>query len=148
MDDSATGNAMTEIALALAMAFFSIMVLTMVSMGAGESQPQPHKAPAIEAVGAVLTPPKESSQNAGQIEVASQDMLIIYHSGRFLDSRLAPVDLTNLPNEGRILLALPPNLALTQALDVRAQVQADNLIVSTLDDQWLKALRNWSHENR
>jgi hypothetical protein len=43
---------------------------------------------------------------------------------------------------GRIILALPPEISVKEALDVRAQIDTKNLIVSTLDERWLKTLRS------
>ena len=138
MTTTTSGNAMTEVALALAMAFFSLMVLTMVSM----ATPQPG------------APSKQmSTTNASHMKVAlsakstqkSDDdhkvpMLVVYWKGQFLDRNLQPLNLAAQTFEGRVILALPPDLPMGQALEARAQLKAENLVVSALNKKWLDRL--------
>ena len=130
-------SAMTEIALALAMGFFSIMVLTMVSMGAGSSDEDP-----AEAVNSVALAPAQTEAGAesGQVRPVAEDVIIIYFQGRYLDQNLSPLALESLPAEGRLILAVAPDLPMVEAMAVRARINRENLIVSTLDERWMKAL--------
>ena len=95
---------MTEIALALAMAFFSIMVLTMVSMGAGR-EPSP-EADARTAIAAALVPASADAAGAARLKAQAEDVLVIYHHGRFYDRRLQLIDPAAEAFPGRVVLAL------------------------------------------
>ena len=138
MEDSHQGNAMTEIALALAMGFFSLMVLTMISMGAGKSDN-----PAVAA--AMLAPSTPAAAEAATVEPTTEDMIVVYHGGRFFDRDLKPVDPAAIATSGRVLLALDPELPLAEAMAARTRINVANLIVSTLDDRWLTTLRSKTH---
>ncbi|MBF0368910.1 MAG: hypothetical protein HQL52_05555 [Magnetococcales bacterium] len=135
MDHS--NNAMTEIALALAMGFFSIMILTLVSMGAGNG---------TVADGAALAQASASPANQSRSGVKPIDRMIIYHSGQFMDKELQPVDPAQVvPAEGeRVVLALDPEIPMSEALAVRSQVPVGDLIVSALTPEWLAVLKEKS----
>ena len=138
MEDSHQGNVMTEIALALAMGFFSLMVLTMISMGAGKSDN-----PAVAA--AMLAPAKPASAEAATTAPSAEDMIVVYHDGRFFDRNLKPIDPSSIATTGRVLLALDPALPLAEAMTARTRINVENLVVSTLDDRWLTTLRREIH---
>ena len=140
MADSSYGNAMTEIALALAMAFFSIMVLTMVSMSA--------------------TPEKISKdQNQPTINLANSDTnktqkppaptkrkLVIFWNGQFMDQQLSPLELGSLKSSKKIVLAMPPNLPMADALAARAQLEGVDILVSVLDERWLGRMAKFDNK--
>jgi hypothetical protein len=131
MHDGSQGNPMTEIALALAMGFFSIMVLTVISMGAAPQSGQ-------TAAAAILAP---SSKGESAVELDSEDTIVVYHEGRFLDVQLKPVDPATIRPAGRLILAIDPVLPLGEAMAARARFKTGKLVVSTLDADWLKALK-------
>ncbi|MDD9926852.1 MAG: hypothetical protein OXR03_13585 [Rhodospirillaceae bacterium] len=131
MHDGAQGIPMTEIALALAMGFFSIMVLTIISMGAA-----PQKGQAVAA--AMLAP---SSNETSAVAVESEDTVVIYYRGRFLDAQMKPVDPATVKTRGRLILAIDPGLPLGEAMAAREKVASDRLVVSTLNKEWLRALQ-------
>ena len=133
MYDGSQGNAMTEVALALAMGFFSMLVLTLVSMGGG-------KPGGSAALTAVLAPPAAQEQAARPAQPAADDFVLIYHQGRFLTAQLEPVDPRTIETTKRVVLAFAPKLSMAEALAARAEVEAERLVVSTLDDRWLAAL--------
>ena len=141
MTEPGAGNAMTEIALALAMAFFSIMVLTMISMGTGLQPKRP-------AVGAVLAPAVAAANSPAVITPGPEDKILIYYKGRFFDRELKPAEPKAPHAGGRVILALSPEISVKEALDARARVETPNLIVSVLDERWLKTLRSISHVDR
>ena len=141
MTEPGAGNAMTEIALALAMAFFSIMVLTMISMGTGLQPKRP-------TVGAVLAPAAATENSSSVITPGPEDKILIYYKGRFFDRELKPAEPKAPQAGGRIILALSPEISVKEALDVRARVETPNLIISALDERWLKTLRSISHVDR
>ena len=136
--EPAQENAMTEIALALAMGFFSLMVLTLISMGAGQSG---KSAPQVLA----LAPATDRSRPATAEAVPGNDLIFIFDGERFLDTELRPVDPQTVIQSmtgpvRRVVLALDPSLPLKEAMAARARVNAPNLVVSSLDARWIKAL--------
>ena len=138
-------NPMAEIALALAMGFFAIMVLAVVSMTAGHAQAAREKEEAVRFVAAVLQPPAEASAAAATRKAPELDALVIFYEGRFLDTELRPLDPAALsaPASGApspIVLAIPPTLSLAEAMDARAGIDRDDVVVATLDRRWLQAL--------
>lgn len=139
MDGTNSGNGMTEIALALAMAFFSIMVLTMISMGVAENK-------TTSAVGAMLAPSASGTAKAATLQVRTDDTIIIFYGGRFYGRDLKPLDTSSINTSERILLALKPDLPMSEAISARARINASNLIVSTLDSHWLKTLEGMTHD--
>ena len=137
METTSSGNAMTEIALALAMAFFSIMVLTMISMGAtSENVP--------DNMGIILSP-AAGSVKAATLKPQTDDVIVVYHDGRFYSHDLIPLDPASINTSGRVLLALNPALPMNEAISIRAQINTTNLIVSTLDSRWLDSLEGLTH---
>ena len=140
MGDTHYGNAMTEVALALAMAFFSIMILAMVSMGAGHAPKAAEKA-AAATLAAKLAPNAPAEKSGGAMSPAAEDTLLIYRSGRYFDRDLQPVSPEDMTFPGRVILALSPETEMAEALQARARIPTDNLVVSLLNDKWLAALR-------
>ena len=137
-ENATAENAMTEIALALAMGFFSLMVLTLISMGAGQST---QSTPDVMALAPTAKPATSSSANAAP----GTDFIIIFDGKRFLETKLRPVDPQTVIQSmtgpaRRVVLALDPSLPLKEAMAARARVNAPNLVVSSLDKRWLKAL--------
>mgnify|MGYP006909087017 CR=1 FL=1 len=138
VSQSATAeSAMTEIALALAMGFFAIMVLTMVSMGAGqpESAEKAKSVAAADLMANVATAPSEATT-----ELGADDLVVIYYKDSFFSPDMKPVDIAGLAPESRVILAVPPDLPLSQAIDIRGRFNRKDLVVSTLDARWMKAL--------
>ena len=147
MNSASSGNAMTEVALALAMAFFSLMVLTMVSMGTPQEAPQSaakvaNKSPKMVLAQVSKEVSNETSNKATDApkKTRKRATLIVFWKGQFLDRNLQSLDLKAQKFDGRVILALPPDLPMGQALDARAKIKAGNLVVSTLNDRWLDRL--------
>ena len=137
-------NAMAEVALALAMGFFSIMVLAMVSMGAADVA-QAVRMPAGVAMAAQAkgSEPKDVSTNKSAA-VAPGDLLI-YHDGHYLDAMLKPIDIaTWAPKGERPVLAVAPDLPMTEALAARTRLSQINPTVTVLDEAWLARLKEKS----
>ncbi len=136
--DTTQGNAMTEIALAMAMGFFSVMVLTTMSMGAGSGV---RKAVST----ALLAPAASGNGDASTVSLKADDVFIVYDGMRFLGRDLKPVDPAAFDGRRRIILALDPNLPLAQAMKVRQKFNAGSLLVTTLDANWRRSLREARH---
>ena len=133
-------SAMTEVALALAMGFFSIMVLTMVSMGTGAPVKAADQAAAKVADAAVLQQSETRDNPSATVSAGAEDRIVIYYRGRFLSTDLVPLDPAALDGAGRMILALAPDLPMKEALQARARLRHGNLVVSTLDQNWLDTL--------
>ena len=128
------GNAMTEISLALAMAFFSIMVLTMVSMSA--TPPQAENGNGVSAL--QMAPVNTAKPNKSA--TIEKDQIIVYWNGRYMDHNLRTIQLETYPHRGRKVLALAPSLSMSEALSARAGLNGSDILVSTLNERWLKRL--------
>lgn len=133
MYDGSQGNAMTEIALALAMGFFSLLVLAMVSMGAGRGKE-------TQAMAAILAPLASKSADQGATGLEPQDIVLIYFQGGFLDTDLKAVEPGGFDGARRVVLAFAPDVSLAEAMTARSRVSSERLVVSTLDDAWLRTL--------
>lgn len=137
MQSGTQDNAMTEVALALAMGFFSIMVLTMVSMGAGSAEPG-------TSMPAILTLVPSDSNDSAPSEAQQEDVLVVYHKGRFFDAALDPIDPQSIATPNRVVLAVARDLSLADAMAAKARISVSNLVVSTLDERWERALSEQS----
>ncbi|MED5226655.1 MAG: hypothetical protein VX962_06510 [Pseudomonadota bacterium] len=140
MADSSYGNAMTEIALALAMAFFSIMVLTMVSMSAtpekiSKAQNQP-----------TINLANSAPNNTQKPTAPTKRKLVIFWNGQFMDQQLSPLELGSLKSSKKIVLAMPPNLPMADALAARAQLEGVDILVSVLDERWLGRMAKFDNK--
>ena len=142
MGETHYNNAMTEISLALAMGFFSIMVLAMVSMGVPVSADNAGGAKAKTALHAALAPANNTASKAARLTAAKDDTLLIYLKGKFYDGNLKTVEPAGLTSPGRVILALEPNLTMTEALKARSRLKAQNLTITTLDRRWLEATKH------
>ena len=139
MAESSYGNAMTEIALALAMAFFSIMVLTMVSMSAAPEKISKDQAqPTINLANSNTS----NNQNAA---APTKRKLVVFWNGQFMDQQLNLLELSSLKSSKKIVLAMPPNLPMTEALAARARLEGANIVVSVLDKRWLERLAKFDN---
>lgn len=133
MHDGPQGNAMTEIALAMAMGFFSIMVLTALSMGVA-----PNTSKTIAA--AQVAKSDGGKSRPGAVTTGRDDVITVYARGRFHDARLTPIDPKTIPADRRVILVVDPGLPMAEVLTARARIGAGNLVVSTMDDKWRKAV--------
>jgi hypothetical protein len=141
MSDTTQTNAMAEIALALAMGFFSIMVLTMVSMGSGlvvqEAKPLQEDAISI----AKTQDKSDQSQAKGKSENVAPEDLIIFHKGVFYDNKLTPVSIASISARPKVILAVAPDLSMSQTLEARHQISNTNITVVVLNESWVNAIK-------
>ncbi len=147
-DHTAGDTAMTEIALALAMAFFSILVLALVSMGAQGMDDASDHPTAAELIAAALAPQAEET-DATATTVQPEDVLIVYHGGAFFDAALTPMSdgavdraVTTAAADVRVILAVPPDLSIEEAMAIRGRFDRPDAIVTTLNDEWMARLEN------
>lgn len=140
MGDAHYGNAMTEVALALSMAFFSIMILAMVSMSAVHAEKPEREVSSEKAIAAKLASASSDTTDHAVARLSSDDTLVIYHKGQFYNHEAAPLDPASLNRAQRIILALSPKTAMSEALQARARIATENLVVSMLNAEWLAVL--------
>ena len=131
-------NAMTEIALAMAMGFFSVMVLTAMSMGVSVSSTK-NSTPSL-----VMANIADSSPTPGGAvaeKLTSKDVLVVVDGKQFLGSNGKPINLGEIDSRKRIVLAVNPDLSMAEIIEVRRKIPARRLVVTPLDDNWSRALR-------
>jgi hypothetical protein len=124
---------MTEIALAMAMGFFSIMVLTALSMGVAPD-------PARTIAAAKIAQPDSGKPKSGAVAAQADDVIVIFARGRFHDARLRPLDPLNISAGRRVILVVDPKLPMSEALAARGRINASDLVVSTMNEKWRKAV--------
>ncbi len=136
MSDSNHDSGMTEIALALAMAFFAIMILALVTMGVPSSADGGHQVISIASATAEGGPqdPTGGPQNT------SDHAIVIHWQGAFFDDQFRPFALDQL--DGPIALAVDPSLPMADAVTLRQQFEAVDLVITPLTEGWLEYLRN------
>ncbi len=146
MSGGAQENAMTEIALAMAMGFFSVMVLTAMSMGvsapAGKSASQSlAQSPAQAMISAAIADSGPAPAAAMVDKLTKKDVLVIFDGSRFFGRDLKPFDLAAIDGTKRVVLAVTPDLSMAQAIGARRKIAASRLVITTLDGNWRRALR-------
>ena len=146
MSGGAQENAMTEIALAMAMGFFSVMVLTAMSMGVGapaaKSQSQSlTQSPAQAMISAAIADSGPAPAAAMVDKLTKKDVLVIFDGSRFFGRDLKPFDLADIDGTKRVVLAVTPDLSMAQAIGARRKIAASRLVITTLDGNWRRALR-------
>ncbi len=144
MEVDSTNNAMTEIALALAMGFFSLMILTMVSMqvkSVVEAQPE-QQSPQWEIEAMMIDPAQEGTVESAVVKPEQEDRFMIYAEGQYYDQDLAVLDPAVIASHpGRVILGVSPSLPMAETLSVRGRIDHQALVVTTLNPQWLAALK-------
>ena len=137
MTGNAQESAMTEIALAMAMGFFSVMVLTAMSMGVGTLN--------AKAMSTALIADSEARSSAPADRLSDQDVLVVYDGKRLLGRNLAPIDPSKIDATKRVVLAVDPSLSMSEAMRARRLIASPRLVVTTLDADWRRALREPRH---
>ena len=126
--------------MALAMAFFSIMVLTMVSMSATpEKISKDQNQPTINLA-------NSAPNNTQKPAAPTKRKLVIFWNGQFMDQKLSPLELGSLKSSKKIVLAMPPNLPMADALAARAQLEGVDILVSVLDERWLGRMAKFDNK--
>ena len=146
MHTDSQSNALAEIGLALAMALFSIMILTLVSMVAGNAPSKPAQANSDgaatpDAVALRAVQQSKSPARPDAAETASPDTIVIYYGGQYYDAKLKPITIASLAGREDVVLAVDPKLSITDAVQAQKGIEAGKLVVTTLNETWLKALK-------
>ena len=120
-----SGNPLAEIGLALSMAFFSLMILMLV---------------------AVLNSPPTNQQikmgNDGASPTSEKMDLFVYSGGQLYDKDLTRLNVSALPADQKILLAVDPQLELSAVLEIVGKVGHQNLQITKLDAAWQARLKS------
>ncbi len=132
-------NPMTEIALALAMAFFSIMVLAMISMGGAFKENQSSVKTVASQIKLVM-PAAEEIEEDYHVRRADPETLLIYWKQDFYDSALNAIEDTSLIQDKYNILAISPDLSISDAMTVQRNLNIKNLHVTTLSKNWVEIL--------
>jgi len=141
MHNEAQSNALAEIGLALAMALFSIMILTLVSMGAGNAPSNSAQAAIPDAVSLRALQQSKSPARPIAAKTASPDTIVIYYGGQYYDAKLQPITVASLAGKDDVVLAVDPKLSISDAVQAQKGISAEKLVVTTLNETWLKALQ-------
>jgi len=119
------GNPLAEVGLALSMAFFSLMILMLV---------------------AVLNSPPTNQQikmgNNGTSPTSEKMDLFVYSGGQLYDKDLTRLNVSALPADQKILLAVDPQLELSAVLEIVGKVGHQNLQITKLDAAWQARLKS------
>jgi hypothetical protein len=119
------GNPLAEVGLALSMAFFSLMILMLV---------------------AVLNSPPTNQQikmgNDGTSPTSEKMDLFVYSGGQLYDKDLTRLNVSALPADQKILLAVDPQLELSAVLEIVGKVGHQNLQITKLDEAWQARLKS------
>ena len=118
------GNPLAEVGLALSMAFFSLMILMLVAV--------------------LNSSPNNQRIKMGQDgthQTTEKMNLYVYSEGQLFDKNLKPQDITALPAQQKILLAVDPQLELSAVLDIISEVGHQNLQITKLDLDWKRRLQ-------
>jgi hypothetical protein len=119
------GNPLAEVGLALSMAFFSLMILMLV---------------------AVLNSPSTNKQikmgNDGTSPTSEKMDLFVYSGGQIYDKDLTRLNVSALPADQKILLAIDPQLELSAVLEIVGKVGHQNLQITKLDAAWQARLKS------
>jgi hypothetical protein len=119
------GNPLAEVGLALSMAFFSLMILMLV---------------------AVLNSPPTNQQikmgNDGTSPTSEKMDLFVYSGGQLYNKDLTRLNVSALPADQKILLAVDPQLELSAVLEIVGKVGHQNLQITKLDVAWQARLKS------
>ena len=119
------GNPLAEVGLALSMAFFSLMILMLV---------------------AVLNSPPTNQQikmgNDGTSPTSEKMNLFVYSGGQLYNKDLTRLNVSALPADQKILLAVDPQLELSAVLEIVGKVGHQNLQITKLDTAWQARLKD------
>ena len=120
-----SGNPLAEVGLALSMAFFSLMILMLV---------------------AVLNSPPTNQQikmgNDGTSPTSEKMDLFVYSGGQLYNKDLTRLNVSALPADQKILLAVDPQLELSAVLEIVGKVGHQNLQITKLDAAWQARLKS------
>lgn len=132
-------QAMTEVALALSMAFFSLLLVALISIGVPESTVGVQKK-AVTVPEFVLTETSSSVKDTRAVNEALEAQYIFYFDSKFYDQYLKEVEMGKLDITQKLVVAMPTDTDVSQALALQKQFGGFELSLTIMDDKWRVAL--------
>jgi len=135
-------QAMTEVALALSMAFFSLLLLALVSIGMPESTNNSKQEARTSVPEFVLTESSTKKKSTQSKEEPIEIQYVFYFEGMFYDQYLHITQITNLNNKQKLVVAMPMNTDVTQALSLQKKFKDFDLSLTIMNSEWLVAFES------
>ena len=130
-------QAMTEVALGLSMAFFAILIVALLSMGVNSSQTE-QKSDTNTGTPEFVQLSKALAQSPNND--LSEPQYLLYYQGQFYNEHAKSVSLSEVDKSTPLVLALSPDLPLSDIITVKQQINHSNFSITTLDKAWLNRL--------
>ena len=131
-------QAMTEVSLALSMAFFSLLLVALISIGVPESA-DAEQIKAVTVPEFVLTETSSSAKNTQAENEALATQYIFYFDSKFYDQHLKDVAISKLNTMQKLVIAMPTDTDVSQALALQKQFRGFDLSLTIMDDKWRAA---------
>lgn len=134
-------QAMTEVSLALSMAFFSLLLVALISIGVPESG-DAEQAKAITVPEFVLTETSPSAKDTQAANEVLATQYIFHFDSKFYDQYLEEVDMSTLNIVQKLVIAMPTDTDVSQALALQKQFRGFDLSLTIMDDKWRAAFED------
>jgi hypothetical protein len=134
-------QAMTEVSLALSMAFFSLLLVALISIGVPESA-DAEQIKAVTVPEFVLTETSSSAKDTQAENEALATQYIFYFDSKLYDQHLKDVAMSKLDTMQKLVIAMPTDTDVSQALALQKQFRGFDLSLTIMDDKWLAAFEN------
>ncbi|MFT4731295.1 MAG: transglutaminase/protease-like cytokinesis protein 3 [Gammaproteobacteria bacterium] len=141
LQDQST-QAMTEVALALSMAFFSLLLVALLSIGVPESTEKVTHETSTMVPEFVLTESSSTIQSAEEKKQPADIQYIFYFKGKLYDQYLQETQINDLNNKQKLVVAMPMDTEVTQALTLQKRFKDFDLALSIMDSEWLLAFES------
>lgn len=145
-------QAMTEVALALSMAFFSLLLLALVSISVPSTAGAVNK-DATESLRTertaelLLSESRVESTSMTNNEVPLEMQYVFYFDSKFYNQDLQQTDISKFNNSQKLILAMPMDTDVTQALALQQSLNGFDLSLTIMDSDWLAALESHAANN-
>lgn len=134
-------QAMTEVSLALSMAFFSLLLVTLISIGIPESMDAEQIKP-VTVPEFVLTETSLSAKDTQAENEILAPQYIFYFDSKFYDQHLQDVEMSKLNTMQKLVIAMPTDTDVSQALALQKQFSSFDLSLTIMDDKWRTAFED------
>ncbi len=133
-----TTQAMTEVSLALSMAFFSLLLVALISIGVPESAGAAQMK-AVTVPEFVLTEASSGAKDTQAENKQLETQYIFYFDSKFYDQGLKNVEMNKLDSTQKLVIAMPMDTDVSQALALQKQFRGFDLSLTIMDDKWRAA---------
>ncbi|PKI02251.1 hypothetical protein [Glaciecola sp. 33A] len=135
-------QAMTEVALALSMAFFSLLLLALVSIGVPQSTDNTEQKMHTTVPAFVLTESTQTRQSAEGKKEPTEIQYVFYYAATLYDQNLIQTQINKLNTMQKVILAMPMDTDVTQALTLQKKFKDFDLSLTIMDHEWLAAFES------